>query len=99
MGDKKPLNIIRFNDNNKIGNMLNFGANISNGEYLFKIDDDDYYSPLWIENTVNLHKKTNNKYLLAIRRGHKAHHKKLSKHEGECFGMLLVPFKYFRQFK
>jgi len=25
------------------------------------------------------------------------HHKHLGKEEGECFGMLIVPFKYLRQ--
>ena len=40
--------------------------------------------------------KTNNYYFKAIRRAHKVHHKKLSKEEGECFGMLIVPSKYFK---
>lgn len=35
-------------------------------------------------------------YFKAIRRAHKMHHKHLSKEHGECFGMLWVPFKYFR---
>lgn len=35
-------------------------------------------------------------YFKAIRRAHKMHHKHLSKEDGECFGMLWVPFKYFR---
>jgi beta-carotene 3-hydroxylase len=25
------------------------------------------------------------------------HHKHLNKEDGECFGMLFVPFKYFRE--
>ena len=54
---------------------------------------------LFIHQRVKVLKKTKNRYLLGIRRGHKAHHKKLSKEGGVCFGMLLVPFKYFRQFK
>ena len=28
---------------------------------------------------------------------HKMHHKHLGKGDGECFGMLLVPFKYFKK--
>ncbi|MFI0492282.1 MAG: beta-carotene hydroxylase, partial [Flavobacterium sp.] len=28
--------------------------------------------------------------------GHKVHHKHLGKQNGECFGMLFVPFKYFK---
>tara|TARA_Y100000992_G_C21192429_1_gene456254 strand:+ start:115 stop:570 length:456 start_codon:yes stop_codon:yes gene_type:complete len=54
---------------------------------------------LFIHQRVKVLKKTKNRYLLGIRRGHKAHHKKLSKEDGVCFGMLLVPLKYFRQFK
>ena len=54
---------------------------------------------LFIHQRIKVLKKTKNRYLLAIRRGHKAHHKKLSKQDGECFGMLVVPLKYFRQFK
>lgn len=37
-----------------------------------------------------------NSYLLALRKGHKVHHKHLGKEEGECFGMLNVPKKYFK---
>jgi beta-carotene 3-hydroxylase len=40
-------------------------------------------------------KKTKNKYLKGLRKAHKVHHKHLNKEDGECFGMLLVPFKYF----
>lgn len=39
---------------------------------------------------------TKNPYLLAIRRAHKQHHKHLNKEEGECFGFLWVPVKYFK---
>ncbi len=39
---------------------------------------------------------SNNRYFKAIRRAHKMHHKHLGKEEGECFGMLWVPLKYFR---
>lgn len=41
-------------------------------------------------------KKTKNKYLVGLRKAHKRHHKHLNKEHGECFGMLFVPFKYFR---
>lgn len=40
-------------------------------------------------------KNTNNKYLKGLRKAHKVHHKHLGKEDGECFGMLYVPFKYF----
>jgi beta-carotene 3-hydroxylase len=41
-------------------------------------------------------RNADNKYFKAIRRAHKMHHKHIDKEEGECFGMLWVPFKYFR---
>jgi beta-carotene 3-hydroxylase len=41
-------------------------------------------------------KHTKNKYLIGLRKAHKVHHKHLGKEEGECFGMLNVPKKYFR---
>lgn len=41
-------------------------------------------------------KNTRNKYLVGLRKAHKVHHKHLGKEEGECFGMLNVPKKYFR---
>ena len=58
-----------------------------------------FVNDLFIHKRVKVLKKTKNRYLLGIRRGHKAHHKKLTKEDGVCFGMLLVPLKYFRQFK
>jgi len=44
----------------------------------------------WLRNSESV-------YLKGIRRAHKIHHKYLGKEDGECFGMLLVPFKYFLQ--
>lgn len=41
---------------------------------------------------------TQNPYLLAIRRAHKQHHKHTGKQEGECFGFLWVPVKYFKMY-
>jgi len=41
--------------------------------------------------------RSKNKYLLGLRKAHKIHHKHLGKEEGECFGMLNVPKKYFRR--
>ena len=41
-------------------------------------------------------RNTNNTYFRAIRRAHKVHHKHITKEDGECFGMLFVPFKYFK---
>ncbi|MBX7050412.1 MAG: sterol desaturase family protein [Flavobacteriales bacterium] len=42
-------------------------------------------------------KRTDNLYFRAIRKAHKVHHKHLGKEDGECFGMLWVPLKYFRE--
>lgn len=44
-------------------------------------------------------KYTDNAYFRAIRKAHKVHHKHMGKEHGECFGMLLVPFKYYRESK
>ena len=41
-------------------------------------------------------RNTDNAYFKAIRRAHKVHHKHLTKEDGECFGMLFVPWKYMR---
>ncbi|HJW30997.1 MAG TPA: sterol desaturase family protein [Saprospiraceae bacterium] len=41
-------------------------------------------------------RQTELRYFKAIRRAHKMHHKHLGREEGECFGMLWVPLKYFR---
>ncbi len=43
-------------------------------------------------------KKTKNHYLIGLRKAHKVHHKHLGKEDGECFGMLYVPKKYFKTF-
>ena len=43
----------------------------------------------WLRNTENV-------YFRAIRKAHKVHHKRLTKEDGECFGMLFVPLKYYR---
>lgn len=37
-----------------------------------------------------------NKYARGLRRAHKIHHKHIGKEKGENFGMLYVPFKYFK---
>lgn len=50
---------------------------------------------IFIHQRFKLFRNTNNPYLLALRRAHKVHHKKLGKEDGECFGMLIVPMKYF----
>lgn len=44
-------------------------------------------------------RRSEHPYFQAIRKAHKVHHKHRGKEEGECFGMLIVPFKYYRQAK
>ena len=41
--------------------------------------------------------KFESRYFRAIRKAHKAHHKHFYKEDGECFGMLWVPLKYFKK--
>lgn len=41
--------------------------------------------------------RSSNTYVRAIRKAHKIHHKNRFKEDGQCFGMLIVPFKYFRE--
>lgn len=52
---------------------------------------------IFIHQRLKYFKKTNIRYFKAIRRAHKIHHKNLEKENGECFGMLWVPIKYFRE--
>ncbi len=40
--------------------------------------------------------RTKIRYFVGLRKAHKIHHKHLGKEDGECFGMLNVPSKYFR---
>ena len=40
--------------------------------------------------------KTKSKYIKAIRKAHKVHHKNRGKYDGVNFGMLIVPKKYFK---
>jgi beta-carotene 3-hydroxylase len=51
---------------------------------------------VFIHQRFKLLRNTDSVYFKAIRRAHKMHHKHLNKEEGECFGMLFVPLKYFR---
>lgn len=64
------------------------GITIYGGAYFFIHD-------LFIHQRINVLKNTKNKYLLALRRAHKLHHKHIGKHNGEYFGMLYIPKKFF----
>lgn len=52
---------------------------------------------IFIHQRIKIFRNSNNWYLRGIRRAHKMHHKHLEKEHGECFGMLWVPMKYFRE--
>ena len=53
---------------------------------------------IFIHQRIKFFTRTNNPYFQAIRRGHKQHHKHLVKENGECFGFLYVPMKYFKMY-
>ena len=52
---------------------------------------------VFIHQRVKWLRRTDSVYLRAIRKAHKVHHKHMDKPDGECFGMLWVPLKYFRE--
>lgn len=52
---------------------------------------------IFIHQRFKLFRNANNWYARGVRRAHKMHHKHLDKKDGECFGMLFVPFKYFKK--
>ncbi|MFK8036757.1 MAG: sterol desaturase family protein [Crocinitomicaceae bacterium] len=51
---------------------------------------------IFIHQRIRIFTRTNIKYFKAIRKAHKVHHKNQEKENGTCFGMLIVPFKYFK---
>lgn len=51
---------------------------------------------IFIHQRMRFLRRSNNVYFQAIRKAHKVHHKHRGKEEGECFGMLVVPPKYYR---
>lgn len=52
-----------------------------------------------IHQRFNWFRKTESPYLLAIRKAHRAHHQHLEKEDGECFGLLFFPYKYYKESK
>ena len=52
---------------------------------------------IFIHQRFKIFRNANNWYARGVRRAHKIHHKHLGKEKGECFGMLFVPFKYFKK--
>jgi beta-carotene 3-hydroxylase len=54
---------------------------------------------IFIHQRFKIFRKAESRYGKAVRRAHKMHHKHLDKEHGECFGMLLFPFKYLNDAK
>lgn len=52
---------------------------------------------IFIHQRFKLFRNANNWYARGVRRAHKIHHKHLGKKDSENFGMLVVPFKYFKK--
>ncbi len=77
----EPLRILLF---------AGIGITIYGFTYFFVHD-------IFIHQRFKIFRHTDNFYLRAIRRAHKMHHKHIGKEDGECFGMLWVPMKYFRE--
>ena len=72
-----------------------FGLPIAIGIFLYGLA---YFivHDIFIHQRFKIFRNINNRYARVIRRGHKMHHKHIGKEDGECFGMLLVPKKYFK---
>lgn len=49
-----------------------------------------------IHQRIKIFRNSKSRYIRAIKRAHKVHHKNIDKEDGESFGMLLVPLKYFK---
>lgn len=52
---------------------------------------------IFIHQRFKIFRNSDSFYLRAIRKAHKVHHKHLDRMDGECFGMLWVPLKYFKE--
>ena len=52
---------------------------------------------IFIHQRFKMFRKAESKYGKALRRAHKMHHKNINKEKGECFGMLLFPYKYYKE--
>ena len=52
---------------------------------------------IFIHQRFKLFRNADNIYSRAVRRAQKMLHKHIGKEHGECFGMLVVPFKYYKK--
>ena len=72
-----------------------FGLPIAIGIFLYGVA---YFivHDIFIHQRFKIFRNIDNKYARGVRRAHKVHHKNVNKEDGECFGMLYVPKKYFK---
>lgn len=68
---------------------IGLGITLYGGAYFFIHD-------LFIHQRFKVLTNTKNKYLLALRRAHKLHHKHIGPENGEYFGMLYIPKKFYQ---
>lgn len=54
---------------------------------------------VYIHRRLKWFRDVDHPYFYAIRKAHKIHHKHLGKEHGECFGMLVVPIKFYQEAK
>jgi beta-carotene 3-hydroxylase len=84
--------LIYFGSNTEYNYLLHIGFGIlCYGVAYFLVHD------VLIHQRFKWFKNTNNDYLRGLRKAHKIHHKNMGKENSQCFGMLLVPFKYFQK--
>ena len=83
--------LIFFGIEQKFSELFFVGLGIFSTDMLF------YCHDVIIHQRFKWFKNINSKYLKALRKGHKMHHKEIGKDGGESFGMLLVPWKYFKE--
>lgn len=51
---------------------------------------------VFVHQRIKIFRNANNRYLKAVRRAHKIHHKNTNKENGESFGFIFVAKKYFQ---
>jgi beta-carotene 3-hydroxylase len=76
--------------------ILEIGLSIGLGIFAYRLT---YFlvHDIFIHQRFKLFRNASNRYAKAVRRAHKMHHKHLGKGNGECFGTLFVPLKYFKK--
>lgn len=52
---------------------------------------------IFIHQRFRVLRQTESPYWRAIRKAHKVHHKHLTKEDGECFGLFVVPMKFYKE--